>query len=434
MKKKVIIFTLLIDDIVALYGALLFALALRPEQGALAVLFRQHVIPFTLLYILWLFVFYINDLYNVRQTIRINFYEKLIRSFVINISLAIIFFYFIPYFSIAPRRNLALISIIGFIFISILRTISYLVLTRKKQRTLFMLSSDKTASDSFARYLRDHNDHSTLIVFSSLEEMKVSLDQNDVPFLIVDSATLRATADTLYTLLYQSIPVYDIATFCEENFQEIPAATIDALWVIANFRTARASLYRIVKRLIDLCAACTLLLITVPLLICVALLVKLTSRGNLFYTQERIGYGGKEFIMYKLRTMVASAEAHGPQWAEPNDPRVTWIGAFARRVRLDEIPQCINIIKGDMSFVGPRPERPVFTQQLENHIPYYHLRHSVKPGLTGWAQINLGYTATVEDSEKKLNYDLYYLKHQSIFFDFIIILRTLKVLIKLIGR
>lgn len=160
----------------------------------------------------------------------------------------------------------------------------------------------------------------------------------------------------------------------------------------------------------------------------------IANRGKLFYTQKRIGKHGKPFTMIKFRTMVANAEKNGAKWAEKNDFRVTPFGRFLRNSRLDEIPQFINILKGDMSIIGPRPERPIFVNELSKIIPFYETRHTIKPGLSGWAQVNSRYGSSVEDSLIKLQYDLFYIKHRSFFLDINILVKTLNTMIYYRGQ
>jgi exopolysaccharide biosynthesis polyprenyl glycosylphosphotransferase len=166
-----------------------------------------------------------------------------------------------------------------------------------------------------------------------------------------------------------------------------------------------------------------------PVCLITALAIKLESPGPVFYRQERVGEDGKIFTLLKFRSMCSDAEKNGPVWATLKDQRVTRIGNVIRRLRLDEIPQMINVLKGEMSFVGPRPERPVFIQQLQKEIPYYSQRHVAKPGITGWAQIRYPYGASKEDALEKLKYDLYYIKHMSVLFDLTIILETIKIVL-----
>jgi len=183
------------------------------------------------------------------------------------------------------------------------------------------------------------------------------------------------------------------------------------------------------KNAIDFVVALTLLIATLPLMIVTAILIKLTSKGPIFYSQERVGLGGKTFTIYKFRSMRTDAEKDGARWASTNDDRITPIGRFIRKTRIDELPQLINVLKGEMSMVGPRPERPQFVNKLKEQIPFYELRHIMRPGLSGWAQVRYQYGSSVEDSHEKLRYDLYYIKNYSLFIDLTILLETTKVVI-----
>ena len=183
------------------------------------------------------------------------------------------------------------------------------------------------------------------------------------------------------------------------------------------------------KRLFDITASLLLLALTAPVIVVFALLVKLDSKGPAFFRQVRVGLYGQDFAVIKLRSMRTDAEVNGAQWAVENDPRVTRLGRFIRKVRIDELPQTWSVLKGEMSFVGPRPERPEFVSDLEQQLPFYAERHMVKPGITGWAQINYPYGASIEDSRHKLEYDLYYAKNYTPFLDLLILLQTLRVVL-----
>ena len=189
------------------------------------------------------------------------------------------------------------------------------------------------------------------------------------------------------------------------------------------FRTA-------VKRVFDILSALVLLVLAAPIMLVAAIVIKLDSRGPIFYRQERVGLNGSTFPVTKFRSMREDAEKDGkPRWASVQDDRVTKVGHFMRRTRIDELPQLINVLKGEMSMVGPRPERPYFVEQLTQQIPYFAVRQSVKPGVTGWAQVRYQYGATVEDSIEKLQYDLYYVKNHTLFLDIVVLFETVAVVI-----
>ena len=218
--------------------------------------------------------------------------------------------------------------------------------------------------------------------------------------------------------------VTDEITFYESTYGEVPVSHITPSWFLAADLKGHRQEHAVIKRIFDVAVATISLVISAPILVVVAMLTWLQGRGAVFYSQIRVGQGGQVFTLYKFRTMNGNAEANGSTWATPNDPRVTRVGRFLRRSRLDELPQLWNILKGDMSVVGPRPERPEFVDPLASLIPFYEERHLIKPGLTGWAQINYSYGSSIADAKRKLQLDLYYVKHTSLELDLIILLRT----------
>jgi exopolysaccharide biosynthesis polyprenyl glycosylphosphotransferase len=198
--------------------------------------------------------------------------------------------------------------------------------------------------------------------------------------------------------------------------------------------TSFSPAYAPVKRAIDLVAALLVALAVLPLFPLVAFAIRIDSPGSVFYRQDRVGLDGRTFRIYKFRTMRSDAERHGAVWASEGDPRVTRVGGFMRRSRIDELPQLLNVVRGEMTFVGPRPERPEFTSLLEQELPGYGQRQRVKPGLTGWAQIRYQYASSIQDTETKLEYDLYYVRHRSLLFDLRILFQTIPVVLHLQGR
>lgn len=245
------------------------------------------------------------------------------------------------------------------------------------------------------------------------------------------SATTKLPVDDLVACKLSGIEVIDRFTFFEEVSGYVDLDSVKADWIVfaEGFKGSNL-MERMMKRGLDLVVSMVLLLFAAPVLFLAMAAVKLTSRGPVFYRQERVGQSGVIFDVLKLRTMRVDAEKDGaPQFAEEKDPRITRVGAFLRRTRIDEIPQVLNVLAGHMSFVGPRPERPYFVSQLEAEVPFYRERHCLKPGITGWAQIRYPYGASFEDSRRKLEYDLYYIKNYSLFLDLLIILQTVRVVL-----
>ncbi|MFN9774802.1 MAG: TIGR03013 family XrtA/PEP-CTERM system glycosyltransferase [Burkholderiales bacterium] len=228
----------------------------------------------------------------------------------------------------------------------------------------------------------------------------------------------------------RGIKVMDLQSFYEREEGVLRIDTMRASWMIFGEGFHQGLARDVVKRLFDLIASLVLIAATLPVLLIAMLAIVIDDGFPIFYTQERVGQGGRSFRIVKLRTMRRDAEADGnPRWAGRNDDRVTRIGRFLRATRIDELPQLWNVLRGDMSFVGPRPERPFFVKQLTDQIPFYDVRHSVKPGVTGWAQVRYPYGASVEDGLAKLQYDLYYVKNHSLFLDLMVMVETVQVVL-----
>jgi len=228
----------------------------------------------------------------------------------------------------------------------------------------------------------------------------------------------------------KGVHVNDFSSFIERETGRVDLDTINPSWLIFSDGFSSGRMFSsAVKRIFDITASLVLMLLTWPLIFLFAVLVKLESKGPAFFRQRRVGLFGEPFTVIKLRSMRVDAEKDGAKWAEQNDPRITRLGRFIRKVRIDELPQTWSVLMGQMSFVGPRPEVPQFVDSLEEEIPFYGERHMVKPGITGWAQINYPYGASIEDSRCKLEYDLYYAKNYTPFLDFVILLQTLRVIL-----
>ena len=250
--------------------------------------------------------------------------------------------------------------------------------------------------------------------------------------LVIDTLYLEeALARELFDAKMQGLKVEDMRSLYERYTARIPVDFIEDTWLLLEdgFNFNANSTMRRGKRMFDVVFSLSLLILTLPVLLISALCIRLESRGPVFYTQKRVGLGSQEFTVYKLRSMRSDAEQHGAVWAAEKDPRVTRVGRFIRKTRIDELPQLVNVLKGDMSVIGPRPERMEFVRQLEEKLPYYSVRHTIKPGITGWAQVCYPYGASVEDARYKLEYDLYYIKNLSFLLEAKIILKTIGVVI-----
>lgn len=240
----------------------------------------------------------------------------------------------------------------------------------------------------------------------------------------------------LMHLRFSGVRVYGLADFYERMWFKVPVLHTRRGWLIFahGFDLLHNPLGLRTKRLLDITLSLALLVVASPVMALVALMIRLESRGPVIFRQARTGLGGAQFEILKFRSMTRDAERDGPQWAQDADPRITRIGRAIRLLHIDELPQLVNVLKGEMSFIGPRPERPVFNDTLEKEIPLYNLRHLVRPGITGWAQVMYPYGASVEDAREKLQYDLYYIKNYSVLLDIGIVFKTLRVVLFGTGR
>ncbi len=264
---------------------------------------------------------------------------------------------------------------------------------------------------------------------SDLHALVASLRADRVAVSAQAAASLEPS--DLLELRRKGAHVEDALTLYESLTGRVPVAILNPRQIGYGRAFPQHRLVRAVTRCASALLAVLLLLLLAPLLLFLALAICVDSRGPVFYRQERIGLAGRRFFVLKFRSMRADAEElSGPVWASQRDPRVTRVGGILRKLRLDELPQLCNVLRGEMAFIGPRPERPNFVEMLAKHIPYYDLRHSIRPGITGWAQVCAGYGATVDESREKLEYDLFYLKNRSLALDTLILIKTIKIMLR----
>lgn len=259
------------------------------------------------------------------------------------------------------------------------------------------------------------------------------VEKHNIDQIVVAVRDRRAGGFPLQQLLeckMKGVKVVELPSFFEREYRQVLLESLNPSWMVLGDGFRQGLIGHMAKRLFDLIVSGTLLLLLLPVMLVVVLCIYLESGLPVLFRQERVGQGGRVFTLYKFRSMKNGAESDGTaQWAAANDDRTTRVGRFIRNYRIDELPQIFNVFKGDMSFVGPRPERPFFVDQLVKQIPYYALRHSAMPGITGWAQIRYAYGASVDDAIEKLQYDLYYVKNHSLFLDFLILISTVAVVL-----
>lgn len=303
-----------------------------------------------------------------------------------------------------------------------------------KQGKLMTASLDSAAC--YTTYLEDIDNYSIIDNLESFLESPEKIRTLSGILIASDIKLPDRISKQLMELRFKGVAVYDLKNFYQTVWYRFPSRLIQQNWFTFGEGFSLVSNIGIkhLKRLADLLVSASMLLAIFPLMVLTAFMIKIDSPGPIFYAQWRSGLRGKPFRIYKFRSMREDAEQHGVKWAQKKDPRITRVGLWLRLLRIDEIPQLWNVLRGDMSIIGPRPERPEFDADLEKAIPHYTLRYLVKPGITGWAQVMYPYGASVEDAYEKLSYDLYYIKNYSIWLDLKIVLKTIRVVLLGKGR
>jgi exopolysaccharide biosynthesis polyprenyl glycosylphosphotransferase len=430
--KQIILF---IGDLVLLYAALATMLFLRYGKAGFVEHWTDHLLPFSVLFIAWLFVFWLFDFYRERTFVNYNAIANRVMTATATgvVSSIVLFYLFQDFFRLTPKTNLILFAVIIAVLEYGFRSL-FLSFARFRPQPAVVIGDSSEIRELLA-YLKTHP-HAGYHAAAWIEKMtpekilnlpetlKATHSRTIIiqPALTKDPATIRA----LYNLLPLGITIINFTDFYELLFERVPLAELEEGWFIEHVTTRRPA-YDQGKRLIDLVLGVILFVILLPLSALIALLVKLTSSGPVIYTQKRTGKNDRPFTLYKFRTMQHGAR--GAYWTEENDVRITSFGKFLRRTHLDEIPQLWNIVEGDISFTGPRPERVELVEKFRQ-FPYYNIRHVVTPGLTGWAQINYHASASIDEAREKLKYDIYYVKNRSFLLDIAIILKTIKYIFK----
>lgn len=451
-------FFLIILDLLDVNGALIISLSLRPEYDLTWRLIYEHPFWFIILSLLWLLIGSAFDVYDLRIAGKF----KTISPAILKASLVTCaIFLLIPYISPAlPSSRLLLFSFFILTLLSILagRSIYLLLLSHPIfQQKALIIGTDQRANSIAEEILANSIINYNLLGFierksngdpidvsnSNCQKSinspgKILGDLRSLPDVIkkhridtlilgMDQSINGQELQTLIDSLELGVEIIPMSVLYEELTGCVPVEHAGESWLLDMpiNHPLTDSFNRFVKRASDIILASLGCLCLAPFFPFIALAIYLESPGPIFYIQERVGRGGRIFRAYKFRSMIPDAEKDRPVWAEKNDPRVTKVGRILRKTHVDEFPQFINILKGEMSAVGPRPERPEFVEKLAKEIPFYRVRHAVKPGMAGWGLVKYGYASSREDSIIKLQYDLYYIKHWSLWFDFIILLKTI---------
>jgi len=436
--KKII---LIVGDMGILYLSLYLALFLRYGNEFDSQIWQSHLAPFSLVYLSWLAIFYLARLYEPSFAKNdYAFYSAFLKSMAIAGFFAIGIFYIMPTLPISPKTNLVInIAVFSILFAGWRQIYNTFLRSSALSKKVLFVGENKEVAELVLLF--NSNPQLGYKVLEPLldtnTDIKELVRKEKINIIVNAKGSIEEKEFTkiLYSLLPLGVTVYDISRFYPEITKKIPVSIIGETWFLENLLEVEKGVYEAAKRISDIIFASVLGLITLPFFPFIALAIILETKGGAFYTQDRVGKNEKIFKLLKFRTMVQDAEKEGVQWTTDKDARVTKVGNILRRTRIDELPQLWNVIRGDMSFIGPRPERPEFVMTLEKEIPHYQMRHLVRPGLSGWAQINqpLG-DASVKESTEKLQYDLYYIKNRSLVFDLDITARTIMVVLRRQGH
>lgn len=433
MSRKLISFWfILVPDAILFYLGLLLALQIRYGHQISSAVYSGHLKVFSLLFAFWLLVFFIHGLFETgvfrRYTTLI---VTLISAMLVNLLIAVIYFYFQPTLLVTPRRILLIDVGVTLILILAWHLLVKYFLKNKLAEGVYLFALGTELDELEKEILASQ--YLGYKILGKLNEQTLSssrLERNSVIILPDNLHSSPKISESLYQLRTQGVTFYNYKDFYEFLLRRIYLSDLNELWFLENINYQEKRLYNLGKRIVDIIFAIlgfAVFLISWPFC---ALLIKLTSPGPILFTQGRVGKGGKIFTVYKYRTMSGGATN---TWTSVNDPRITRVGKFLRKTRIDEWPQFINLLFGNMSLVGPRPEQPNLVEDLKHQVPFYDERHLVKPGITGWAQLNI-YAGSLEETKLKLQYDLYYIKHRSFLFDLEIILKTIYYIFTWQGR
>jgi exopolysaccharide biosynthesis polyprenyl glycosylphosphotransferase len=442
---------LLLGDILFFLFALWLTLAIRYFAVPDETLLYNHIIPFSVLFIAWISVFFISGLYDKQTTLlRSRLPSTIFKVQIVNVGIAVAFFFFIPYFGITPKTNLLIYLAVSSLLISIWRMYLFPFLgSRRKQRAI-LIGYRNEVDELVAEVNRNsrYNIEFALIAYideisdpeALQKEVLETVESKGVSVVVADikSRKTRILLPALYnlTFLEVSMTFLDIHKVYESVFDRIPLSALNESWILENISSSSKPLYDILKRGMDILIALMLGALSLVVYPFVYLAIKLEDGGSVFIKQNRVGLHNTSFNTYKFRSMERNEDG---VWVGETDNKVTMVGNIMRKLRIDELPQLFSVLKGDLSFVGPRPDVAGLYARLSEEIPHYTVRNVIKPGLTGWAQIKQQYgdgqvsPQSVMDTKIRLAYDVYYVKNRSILLDVQIALRTIQTVLSKLG-
>lgn len=422
-------FILTIGDIVLAFLSLLLALNIRYWGNFNSNILNQHLLPFTIIYFVWIILFYIFGLYDLKVIgPKGELVQRMAQCFSVCLVIGLAFFYLIPFFGITPKTNLLLDIIIFAILIFLWRKTFYALFSSVYRANIAFLGKSPLAL-SLSNEIKNQPQlgYKFIGFLDGKTNLQTQIKKHKINVLVISENFNQNNilAGQLYQCLPLKITFLSLDKAFEEILGKIPIDFVDQAWFLKNLSESEKSAYDKIKRITDFIIAIVLIILTSPFWLIASIAIKLDDKGPIFYKQERVGKNRKSFLIFKFRSMVTDAEKIGAVWAQKKDPRVTAVGAVLKKFHIDEFPQMFNVLKGDLSLTGPRPERPEFVKQLEKEIPHYHLRHIIKPGFTGWAQTRfIQYARSINESHEKFQYDLYYIKNRSFLLDLGILLKT----------
>lgn len=433
-------------DIVIFIAALWLTLVLRYGSIPHKSVFYAHLAPFSLLFVLWLLVFFIAGLYEKHTLLlQSRLAKTLLKAEIVNSVFAVLFFYFIPIFGIAPKANLFIYIFLSSVFIFLWRLFGQGLLGFRRKQGAVLVGTGRELEE-LRREINDNPRYGIRFVSSlEVEELgaadagrtvakRIEEERASLVALDLGNEKIEPMLPRLYKLIFKSVKFVDIHDLYEAVFDRIPPSLLKYSWFLEKISPSVSGGYDSLKRLMDLAFSIVFGLISLIFYPFIIAAVKLDDGGPIFIFQERVGAGGKIMKIVKFRTMMRDDRGI---LSEKKDNKPTRVGPFLRKSRLDELPQFWNVLKGDLSLVGPRPELPSLVAVYEREVPYYGIRHLVTPGLFGWAQLyhenHPHHDANVTETAVKLSYDLYYLKNRSLFLDLKIALKTLKVILSRSG-
>ncbi|PIT90945.1 hypothetical protein COU17_03250 [Candidatus Kaiserbacteria bacterium CG10_big_fil_rev_8_21_14_0_10_49_17] len=442
-------YILLLGDLFFLGLSLWITLVVRYGSSLQENIFYDHIVPFSILFGVWVMIFAMAGLYS-RQVVmfRKDLAPLILNTQITNIVIAALFFFLIPYFGITPKTNLIIYLIVSFFLVVLWRVYLFPVLGFRRKRNVLVVGGGKDSQDLAAAIHAVPHYPFSVTGFIDLHEVaseKVaevvleSIAKDNVSIIVVDIAHPNAVGllPALFDVSFMKlqITVVDAQRLYESVFGRLPLSMVSHEWLLSNVSISPKVIYDVLKRSLDILTATCALILTVPFYPLVALAIKIEDRGPIFIRQERVGQNNKTIYIVKFRSMNGNDVGES---VLKSKLKVTHVGAFLRATRIDELPQFWNVLKGDLSLVGPRPEIPMLVSQYAESIPYYNVRHLIKPGLTGWAQVlhtnHPHHGVNDEATTEKLSYDLYYLKERSLLLDLYIALQTGKIVLSRSGR